>query len=147
MERMDTSSWTTTNSTYGNRFPKLPRAALRPLGTDIGISRPWPAPNAALLSPRVSPRWTLEPGSGTNGEPQSREAMAACLSARGADVRRLLPSSQRDVARGYSLALHAALSGTTDLSPRSPSPSRACDAWWSLHRVADSGPRRYGADP
>ena len=148
MERQSVSMWTTSNSVYGAKLASAAGAALvpkRPPGTDIGTGRPFPAPNAAQLAPRVPQNW-LHPGaaSASGAEPLSPRVMLDAVRSRNDASRRHLPSSQRDAARGYSAMLHICMDGSTAMTPR---PSGSCDAWWSLGRSADAGPRYYGADP
>ena len=58
------------------------------------------------------------------------------------DMRRLHPSSQRDAAAGYSRMLAESLAGTPEFRAK---PTLSCDAWWSLGRVANVHPRKWGA--
>ena len=132
----DSSPWSTTNSIYGATLPRLTAASMTP---SVTFGRPINNSTATLLAPRVPPTWTLEQ---PTVRPVSREMMLASVHARGGDMRRLVPSSQRDAARGYSAMLHSVIGGPAD---RRRGPTSANDAWWSVGRVADVGPRSYGA--
>ena len=150
--------WSTTNSVYGAAYPRLALPSPRAKGCPIGAGRPFPLLNDGLLSPRVPTVWMLEPGNSqlrlaasgqasprttaTGDGPMSRDDVVALISARGGDKRHLKPSSQRDAARGYSAMLATATGGSDDPPLRARS---SCDAWWSLGRGADVGPRHYGA--
>ena len=117
-----TTPWSTTNSVYGSYNKsatiKLPEITRRPgafRNMDIGSGRPWPALNEALLSPRVPPRWMLEPGSSPRAddiEPSANKLMASVTGNR-PDMRFLAASSQRDAA---STVVHTAAASRSSCS-------------------------------
>lgn len=139
--------WSTTNSVYGASFSgamtaRLPGVERRPPGVELGAGRPFPALNQEQLSPRVPQKWALE--SGISPRSVGRDKLLSSVQGKPIDMSRLAPSSQRDAARGYAMMLGTVSGGSTALRPHAR-PTSSCDAWWSVGRVAEVGPRYYGA--
>ena len=137
---VSSSSYATSNSAYGANFHErfgasnAPLVMRRPKGCEIGSSRPWPAMNEALLSPRVPDSWLLE----TSAQPKSALALRT-------DFPQL--SSARDASRVASLLI------SEPHPPLRKVAARPHDAWWSLHIAGDAHgqwtgtgrPSKYGA--
>lgn len=169
---IDTSKWSTTNSTYGlgqQKLSSVPPIMKRPKGTDIGISRPWPAPNTLLLSPRVPPSWelgstglampsdrsfrgttSLRPmttSGSVTARPQSRQSIVDHVTKHDRlETRYMLPSSQRDAAGAYSMMLARSIAGRQVVPPRPGASNIGYQrTWWNMTRDASTGPRMNGA--
>ena len=138
----DASRWETTSSlAFRHANPVTSPVTSRPIGTDIGTSRPWPAQNAFLLSQRVPASWVLDAGQ----PPPSREQLVNHVHSLHY-ARQLLPSSQRDAARGYSHLLARSYQQEAPLPTRPSTSAVGLERTWvTLSCVADLGPRKNGA--